>query len=61
MADVIEAPVRELRVVRTATGEVVHRVDVTGQSDRFVEKCLRGLLTNMNREEFHVEDSRDKA
>ncbi len=61
MADVIEAPIRELRVVRTATGEVVHRVNITFQTDRFVERCLRGLLTNMNREEFHVEDSRDQA
>jgi curli biogenesis system outer membrane secretion channel CsgG len=50
---------RELRVVRTDTGEVVHLVDVTGKSDREVEKVMGGMLRNMDRERFHVEDSED--
>lgn len=50
---------RELRVVVTHTGEVIHRVDVHGKSDREVEKVLSGMLRNMNHEEYHVEDSAD--
>lgn len=49
---------RELRVVRTKTGAIEHRVDVTGKSDRFVEKAMSGMLRNMA-DEYHVEDSKD--
>ena len=53
-----ESKVRELRVVRTKTGEVVHRVDVTGKSDHLVQKTMNGMLRNMA-DEFRVEDSED--
>jgi hypothetical protein len=50
---------RELRVVRTATREVVHRVPISAdKSDRQVEKVMSGMLINMA-DEFHVEDSAD--
>ena len=61
---------RELRVVRTATSEIVHHVPISSdKSDRQVEKVmsetesrivgpLRGMLRNMA-DEFHVEDSGD--
>jgi hypothetical protein len=49
---------RELRVVRTATKEVVHRVDVTGRTSQMVEKAMSGMLRNMA-DEYHVEDSAD--
>ena len=50
---------RELRVVRTATGEVVHRVDVYDKVDRQVEKVMSGMLNRMDTDRFHIEDSAD--
>ena len=50
---------RELRVVRTKTKEVVHRVPISSdKSDRQVENVMSGMLRNMA-DEFHVEDSAD--
>jgi len=49
---------RELRVVHTATKEVVRRVDVSGKTDQLVQKCMSGMLRNMA-DEYHVEDSAD--
>lgn len=49
---------RVLRVVRKSDGDVVHRVDVEGKSDREVEKVMRGMLRNMS-EDYRVEDSAD--
>ena len=50
---------RELRVVRTATSEIVHHVPISSdKSDRQVEKVMSGMLRNMA-DEFHVEDSGD--
>lgn len=49
---------RELRVVEISTGKVVERIDVSGNSERYVEAVERGLLRNMNREEYCVEDSK---
>ena len=51
---------RELRVVRSKTKEVVHRVDVSGRTDQMVEKVMSGMLRNMA-DGFHVEDSADDA
>ena len=50
---------RGLRVVRTATGKVEHTVDVTGKTDRVVEKVLSGMLDRIDTDNFHVEDSAD--
>lgn len=52
---------RELRVVRTGSGEVVHTVDVSDKDDRYVEKVMSGMLRNMARDSFHVEDSADDS
>lgn len=45
-----------LEVVEWATGEVVHTVNVAGKSERNVERILRGMLTNMDRERFGVRE-----
>lgn len=50
-------PQRFLEVTRIATGEVVESFNVTGDTERQVERLLRGLLTNLNREEFYVADN----
>lgn len=51
--------IRELRVISKVTGEVVKRVSVSGRSEVEVEKILSGLLRNLNRETYRVEDSQD--
>lgn len=50
---------KTLEVVEIATGEVVKSVDVAGRDDWYVERVLRGMLTNLNREEFFVRESDD--
>lgn len=54
-----EGKVRVLRVIERATGKPVRVVDVSGKSDREVEKVTLGLLRNMDTESFFVEDSAD--
>lgn len=53
---------RELRVVDRRTGEVVHRVPITGdKSERQVEKVMSGMLHRIDTNKFRVEDSADDA
>jgi hypothetical protein len=42
---------------RDANGgkKVVHRIDVTGKSERAIDKIEAGLLTNMNTDRFYVD------
>lgn len=49
---------RYLEFVHWATGEVSTRVDVTGQSERQIEKCMRGMLINIG-EGWGVRDTGD--
>ncbi len=48
---------REILVKRIKTGEVVKRVDVTGQGERQIEQCMMGMLINMNQEDYRIEDT----
>jgi hypothetical protein len=50
---------RELQVVEAETGETVHTVDVTGSSDRTVEKVTLGMLINMDTGRYFIRDSDD--
>lgn len=45
-----------VEVVENETGEVVHRVALTGANrlERFAERVERGMLINMNRDEYHT-------
>jgi hypothetical protein len=47
---------RYMEFVNMKTGEVSNRVDVTGQSDRQVERCLRGMLINIG-DDWFVRDT----
>lgn len=40
-----------------ATRSVIDTVDVTGRSERQVEKIMMGMLINMNTDEYFVDDS----
>ncbi|MCG7467223.1 hypothetical protein MHY13_03620 [Corynebacterium sp. ACRPE] len=50
-------PQRFLEITSIATGEVAESFNVTGDTERQVERLLRGILTNLNREEFFVADN----
>lgn len=51
---------RYLEFVNFKTGEVGQRVDVTGQSERQVGRCLRGMLINKH-DDWFVRDTADKV
>lgn len=51
---------RYLEFVNLRTDDVSNRVDVTDRSERFVEKCLRGMLINIGPDWF-VRDTADAA
>ena len=42
------------------TFETVKELDVTGRSDRDVDRIMRGMLINMNREKYFVRDTKDE-
>lgn len=48
---------REILVKHIKTGEIVKRVDVTGQSEIRIEKCMLGMLINMNQDDYRIEDT----
>lgn len=48
---------RTLKVKELATGKVVSEVDVTGKSERMVERVMSGMLRNMDTDRFCVDDS----
>jgi hypothetical protein len=49
---------RYLEFVNFKTGEIGHRIDVTDRPERFVEKCLHGMLINIGPDWF-VRDTAD--
>ena len=44
-----------LETIETTTKEVVLRIDVTGQSDRNIEKAESGMNYNLNHNENYTE------
>jgi len=48
---------REILVKNIHTGEIVKRVDVTYQAEINIEKCMLGMLINMNQEDYIIEDT----
>lgn len=50
-------PQRFLEITNISTGEVTESFNVTGDTERQVERLLRGILLNLNREEFFVADN----
>lgn len=42
--------------VNLATGEVVHTVEVVRLSEQLQERCMMGLLLNLNTEKFYVRE-----
>lgn len=51
---------RYLEFVNLRTDEVSNRVDVTDRSERYVEKCILGMLRNIGRD-WVVRDTADVA
>jgi hypothetical protein len=50
-----------IEVVHTTTGTVVKRIDVTGSSERQIEKVEMGLLRNMNLDSYHTNDAESES
>lgn len=48
---------RGILVKHIKTGEVVKRIDVTGKSERHIERCMMGMLINMNQGDYRIEDT----
>lgn len=47
---------RYLEFYNPKTGETSNRIDVTGKSERQIERCLRGMLINIH-DDWLVRDS----
>lgn len=45
-----------LEIVRDSTGIVVKRINVSGKSERSIERTEMGVLMQMNRDEFHTRE-----
>lgn len=43
-----------IEIVDYDTGEVVHRVDVSGKSERAVDKIERGIVRNINTDNYYT-------
>jgi len=48
---------REILVKHIKTEEIVKRIDVTGKSEQHIERCMMGMLINMNQEDYRIEDT----
>lgn len=46
---------KEIHVIEIESGKVVRKIDVTGKSDHLIEKVERGLLLNMDFENYITE------
>ena len=42
------------------TGEVVKQIDVTGRSEHSKEKCLMGVLRNLNTDDYIAYETNDE-
>ena len=58
MTDAPKAPPakRFLQFVNTKTGEVARSIDVTGKSERAIERCMSGMLINIG-QDWRVHDT----
>lgn len=45
---------RYIKVISYETKEVVEKIDVTGRSEREIERCERGLNINLNHDKYYT-------
>lgn len=45
-----------IEVVEIETGKVVEAVDVSGRSESYVERVVRGMLRNLNADRFFIRE-----
>lgn len=43
-------------IVKSATGEAVREFDVTGRTERQIDKLIDGISINLDHENYHVEE-----
>lgn len=46
-----------LRVKKLYTNEIVHSVGLQQINQNYVEKVMRGMLINMNKDDYYIDDS----
>lgn len=51
---------RAIEVINMESGEVVHFIDVTGKSDRHVERAMDGMLRQMDLDRYSVRDTAEE-
>lgn len=44
-----------IQIIETASGKVVSRVDVTGSSERTIERIESGMNINLNHDQYHTD------
>lgn len=47
----------QLHVKRLDNDEIVHSVDVTGKNQHRIEKCMLGMLRQMDTDTYYIDDS----
>lgn len=52
---------RYLRVIETATGEVVKQLDVTMRTPQFIQHAQHSLMKAMDKEHYHLVDVTEEA
>ena len=48
---------KKIHIKRFDTGEIVKSIEVQSDSPRHIEKVMRGMLRNMNTDDYYVDDS----
>lgn len=49
-------PKHTVVIVESSTGEVVKEFDVTGKSDRHIDRLMAGMSINLDHESFYVDE-----
>jgi len=44
-----------IEIIHTKSGVVTHRIDVTGKSERSIERAEAGVNINLNHKEYHTD------
>ena len=50
-----------IEIVHSASNKVVKRIDVTGSSERAIERVERGVLINLNMNAYHTSEAKSES
>ncbi len=46
-----------IKIKRLDNNEVVHTVEVTGKSERYIDKVSDGMMINLDHDEYWIDDT----